>query len=85
MHQIWNALLLFGQQTITLSKDGQENKEPYMLFVDGNLLKHPTLETGDRVRMKILRVNPKADLETKSIKETIGLAISTRTKKPDHK
>ena len=63
----------------------KKTKEPYILFVDRNLLKHPALETGDRVRMKILRVNPKADLETKSIKETIGLAISTRTKKPDHK
>ena len=36
--------------------------EPYILFVEGKFLNRRELETGNRLRMKILRVNPAADL-----------------------
>jgi len=41
--------------------------QPYILFVEGNLLNHPHLESGDRKRMKIFRVDPGADLPKKVI------------------
>lgn len=49
----------------------KKTSEPYLLFVEGRNLEHPKLETGDRKRMKIFRVNPNADLPIK----TIGLLI----------
>ena len=36
----------------------KKNDEPYILFVEGNQLDHPLLESGDRKRMKILRIDP---------------------------
>ncbi|HQX31213.1 MAG TPA: DUF1801 domain-containing protein [Flavobacteriales bacterium] len=40
----------------------KKTKEPYILFVEGKHLDHPALEQGDRSRMKILRIDPTADL-----------------------
>ncbi len=50
-------------------------KEPYILFVDGNKIVHPDLEVGNRSRMKILRVNPKIDLNAELIKILISEAV----------
>lgn len=49
----------------------KKTNEPYFLFVDGNKLNHPMLETGDRARMKILRVNPNEDLPIDVINEVL--------------
>lgn len=51
--------------------------EPYILMVDGKLLKHSSLEQGDRARMKILRINPNEDLPLNIINEVLqeGLAL----------
>lgn len=56
----------------------KKTHEPYILFVDGNLIEHPTLETGDRKRMKIFRVNPSEDLRFETIKELIKLALKLK-------
>lgn len=40
----------------------KESKEPYVLFVEGKHLNHPQLEEGSRARMKVFRVDPKADI-----------------------
>ncbi len=40
----------------------KKSNEPYFLMVEGKHLHHPQLETGDRSRMKIFRVDPKKDL-----------------------
>jgi len=52
--------------------------EPYILFVDGNLLDHPNLETGERKRMKILRVDPESDLPMSLISDLIGKVIKLK-------
>ncbi|MFT5980294.1 MAG: hypothetical protein ACI898_001064, partial [Flavobacteriales bacterium] len=49
----------------------KKTKEPYFLFVDGNLIEHPALESGNRARMKILLVNAAQDLPIKSIEEVL--------------
>jgi hypothetical protein len=45
----------------------KRSREPYMLFVEGKHLDHPALESGDRKRMKILRVDPNADIPYKYV------------------
>jgi len=40
----------------------KKTTEPYPSFVDGSLLDHPAWKLGDRKRMKILEIDPKADL-----------------------
>jgi len=49
--------------------------EPYILFVEGNQLEHPQLETGGRARMKILRVNPNKDLPKQMIEVLLCKAL----------
>lgn len=53
----------------------KKTKEPYILFVEGNHLNHPKLESGTRARMKILRVNPNNDLDIKTITLLINSAL----------
>lgn len=48
---------------------------PYILFVEGKHLNHPSLETGDRARMKILRVDPKEDLPLAVIQDVLNQAL----------
>jgi hypothetical protein len=49
----------------------KKTNEPYFLLVDGNKLNHSLLETDDRARMKILRVNPNEDLHITTIYEIL--------------
>lgn len=55
----------------------KKTHEPYILMVDGKLLKHPALEQGGRLRMKIFRVNTTKDLPVKTIKQILkeGLVL----------
>lgn len=49
--------------------------EPYILIADGQKLDHPELESGDRSRMKILRVNPKEDFPIEIINSVLKDAV----------
>ncbi|WP_250434205.1 DUF1801 domain-containing protein [Hanstruepera flava] len=49
--------------------------EPYILFVEGNHLDFPELESGNRSRMKIFRINPKSDLPIKTINALLNAAL----------
>ena len=51
-----------GKMFCYLWQDKKTN-QPYFLLVEGNRLVHPALESGDRKRMKIYRVNPERDIE----------------------
>lgn len=53
----------------------KKTDEPYVLLVEGRQMDHPALETGDRKRMKILRVNPAKDLPLSLIEEILGQAL----------
>lgn len=53
----------------------KKTSEPYILMVEGRHLNHPNLESGDRARMKILRVDPGKDLPLKTIQTVIDEAI----------
>ena len=45
----------------------KKTNEPYILMAEGKHLTHPELETGNRSRMKIFRVNPNTDLAVDTI------------------
>ena len=52
-----------------------KTKEPYILIVKGKLIDHPMLETGNRTRMKILRIDPTEDLPLSVIEEILNEAL----------
>ncbi|MCB0397464.1 MAG: DUF1801 domain-containing protein [Flavobacteriales bacterium] len=54
----------------------KKTDEPYILIVEGNKIDHPSLEAGNRSRMKILRVNPNEDLPLSVINEVLDLALA---------
>ena len=68
-----------GQKGIRLTKivtvKDKKTGEPYFLLVEGKYLTHPMLEAGDRKRMKILRVDPNADLEVTVITSILDAAL----------
>jgi hypothetical protein len=53
----------------------KKTDEPYILLVEGKHLDHPELETGERSRMKIFRVNPDDDLPLPTIELILGQAL----------
>ncbi len=53
----------------------KKSQEPYILFVEGNRLNHPKLETGSRARMKTFRVNPTQDLPILVIEKLLNEAL----------
>lgn len=63
-----------GKAFCYLWKDKKTN-EPYVLMVEGKLLDHPMLHIGDRVRMKILLVDPTKDLPIDTIKQVLNMAL----------
>ncbi len=56
----------------------KKTKEPYIGFVDGNLIKHPKLIQGNRSRMKILPINPNKDIPIQLIKVLLDKAINIK-------
>lgn len=54
----------------------KKTNDPYLLFVEGQHLDHPKLETGTRKRMKIFRVNPKEDIPLQEIESLLQEALN---------
>ncbi|WP_296705529.1 DUF1801 domain-containing protein [Algoriphagus sp.] len=59
----------------------KKTNEPYLLFVEGKTLNHPSLESGDRKRMKIFRVNSNSDLPRKEIEMILDDALELYRKR----
>lgn len=49
---------------------------PYMGIVYGNLIDHPLLVKGNRIRMKILPLDPEADLPVEEITDILQRSIA---------
>ena len=54
----------------------KKTDEPYFLMVEGKHLNHPSLEFGDRARMKTLSVNPNDDLPIETINAVLIEALN---------
>ncbi len=54
----------------------KQSKEPYVLMVKGQFMKHQALETGSRSRMKILRIAPDKDIPEMLVKEVLLEALA---------
>ena len=50
-------------------------KKPYIGFADGNLIDDPDLIQEKRSRMKILLIDPEADIPVEKIKEILKIAV----------
>lgn len=53
----------------------KQSGHPYVGVVNGNKIDHPALESGERVRIKILPVDPFIDLPVDELQEILKLAI----------
>lgn len=53
----------------------KKTNEPYLLMVEGKHLQHPQLESGNRARMKVLKINPNKDLPLAVIKSILNEAL----------
>lgn len=51
------------------------NGQPYLGIVKGRELEHPDLVQEERKRMKILLIDPAADLQQEKIREVLELAM----------
>ena len=58
----------------------KKSQNPYILFVDGQLMNHPSLQIGDRKRMKIFPVDPDKDIPVKAIVDCLKEALTLREK-----
>lgn len=65
----------FGKKMFCYLWTDKKTGEPYLLFVEGEHLNHPRLETGKRARMKIFRVDPNRDLPLDSIQLLLNQAL----------
>lgn len=52
----------------------KKSGNPYLLLVEGRHIDHPALEQGTRARMKILPIDPQADIAIHTIEEILSMA-----------
>lgn len=57
----------------------KKTNEPYILIVEGKRINHPKLESGKRLRMKILRINPNKNLPVKTIRSILKSLLKDET------
>ena len=68
-----------GKMLCYLWKD-KTNGEPYIGFMDGMKMVHPALESGDRSRVRIFRIDPDRDINIKEITDLVKAAVEVNPK-----
>ncbi len=66
----------YGKKAFVYLWTDKKSGEPYMLFVEGKRLEHPSLASGDRARMKIYKVNPHEDIAKDEIEMILTEALN---------
>lgn len=66
---------LYGKNIMCYLWADSKTGEPYILMAEGKHLGNPLLEQGNRSRMKILRINPDADIPVRTVGEVLDEAI----------
>lgn len=69
------CFVLNSKPWIYLWKD-KKSQEPYILFVDGLLLKNPLLQSGDRAKMKHFQLDSTQDIPLSIINELLNEALA---------
>lgn len=57
----------------------QVTQDAYVSFADGFRMNHPALESGDRKRFKIYRINPNKDINIIELNEILAQAFKLYT------
>ncbi len=66
----------FRGKTFCYLRIDKKNDYPYVCFTKGLEMNHPSLEIGDRKKMKTFYVNPYEDIDIKTLTEILNEAIS---------
>jgi len=78
MSECWKYKMPFyclnGKMFCYFWKD-KKTQQPYMGIVKGQYLNHPELELGNRKKMKVLPLNPSADLPLELIESVLKDAV----------
>ena len=53
----------------------KQSDQPYILFVEGGRLDHPSLDRGDRIRMKVFKIDANLDLPIQIIELLLNNAL----------
>ena len=70
------ACFCIGKKVCSYLWKDKKTNQPYILFADGKFIDHPALDAGYRKRMKILTVDPTADLPIETIHEVLEIAVN---------
>ncbi|MEM8967896.1 MAG: DUF1801 domain-containing protein [Bacteroidota bacterium] len=70
--------LFNGKMLCYLSVD-RRTQQPYIGIVEGRYLDHPALTSGGRKRIKILSVDPEADIQVIIVRQILKEAIQVYT------
>ena len=70
-----------GKKAVCYLWTDKQTGHPYILWVEGNQLTHTALKTGNRKRMKVLKVNPLQDLPVAIIEEILRQAVQLAGKR----
>lgn len=54
----------------------KKTRIPYIGIVNGSIIDHPKLETGNRKQIKILSINPTKDIELDLVLEILNLSTT---------
>jgi len=73
------CFVLDSKPWLYLWKD-KKSHEPYILFVDGILLKTPLLQSGNRAKMKHFQLNSNEEIPVSIIYELLNEAWAVRAK-----
>ena len=53
----------------------KKTQVPFIGFVDGKLMEHPAITFEDRARIKIMLIDPNADIPVDTIDEVLNMSI----------
>lgn len=54
----------------------KRSRHPYVGFIDGHKIDHPLLLIGNRKQIKILPIDPNADLPVEALQEILAAALA---------
>ncbi|MEM9832461.1 MAG: DUF1801 domain-containing protein [Bacteroidota bacterium] len=66
---------LFDSKMLCYLLVDRRTRLPYVSMVEGRYLNHPALESGGRKRIKMLTINPEADIPIDTVRQILEEAV----------